>query len=146
MERDSGHWHEMGEPATPAEKEALDKIRSMLPDNQVTAAWSNVSLVDQRGRVDEIDLVLLCRQGLYLVELKGWHGTIEGDAQNWVGRTSTGKIRSRWRNPRLLTEEKVRRFAGTLRGSAWQAVHPKRGARSRARVRPHIRPVGFNGS
>lgn len=115
MERDSGQWHEMGEPATPAEKEALERVRSMLPDDQVTYAWSNVSLIDPSGRVDEIDLVLLCRQGLYLVELKGWHGTIEGDAQTWVTRTSTGKVRSRWPNPRLLTEAKVRRFAGTLR-------------------------------
>lgn len=105
----------MGEPATPAEKEALDKVRSMLPDNQVTATWSNVSLIDKAGRVDEIDLVLRCRQGLFFVELKGWHGTIEGDAQTWVTRTSTGKVRSRWPNPSILTEAKVRRFAGTLR-------------------------------
>src|SRR5690625_1628427 len=115
MERDSGHWHEMGEPATPAEKEALEKIRAMLPDDHVTAAWSNVSLIDQNGRVDEIDFVLLCRQGFYLVELKGWHGTIEGDTQNWVTRTQAGKIRSRWLYPRLLTAHSVRRFAATLR-------------------------------
>ena len=71
IELDAGQWPEMGEPASPAEKEVPEENRSMLPDNQVTDAWSRVSLIDQSGRVDEIDLMLLYRQRPFLVSAKG---------------------------------------------------------------------------
>lgn len=84
MREDSPQWHEVGQPASPAEAEALRAIKAMLPDASLTWAWSNLSFIGVNGRLAETDLLLLTRAGLTLVELKGWHGRITGNQQSWV--------------------------------------------------------------
>ncbi|MBU8820263.1 NERD domain-containing protein [Mycolicibacterium goodii] len=97
MKHDSPLWKVMGDPATPAEAAALDAFRELLPDDGITTAWANLTFINDQGRTAEVDVLLLTPQGMYLVELKGWHATA-------YGPTLVRKFRpSRLRNCRSRT-------------------------------------------
>lgn len=113
MKPESKQWHPLGDAATPAEAEALLAIKALLPDDPVTHAWPNVSFLDLQGRTAEIDLVLLTRVGFFVVELKGWHGVIEGDQQNWRLTHPNGRVDHR-RNPLFTTDLKAKRLRSLL--------------------------------
>lgn len=83
MREDSPQWIDVGQPATPAEAEALRAIKAMLADGALAWGWSNIAFISVNGRLAETDLLLLTRSGLTLVELKGWHGRISGNQQTW---------------------------------------------------------------
>lgn len=117
MEPQSSQWRSLGEPAGPGEEQALAAIRALLPDDAVTHAWANLSFVDQQGRTAEVDLLLLSRVGLFLVELKGWHGRIVGDQQTWRLTAPTGAIRHE-RNPLYATDQKAKRLSSLLQQRA----------------------------
>lgn len=98
----------MGEPASPAEAAALDTFRDLLPDDGITTAWVNLTFINDQGRTAEVDALLLTPQGMYLVELKGWHGTIRGNAQRWnQGQRNV-------ENPRLAADRKAKWLKGLL--------------------------------
>lgn len=102
MRDDSPQWIDVGQPASPAEAEALRAIKAILPDGAIAWAWSNLSFISVNGRLAEVDLVLLTKTGLTLIELKGWHGRITGNQQNWrVGDTQKP-------NPLFLTDQKAK--------------------------------------
>lgn len=108
MREDSPQWHDVGQPASPAEAQALRAIKAMLPDGAIAWAWSNVSFISVNGRLAETDVLLLTRTGLTLIELKGWHGRIVGNQQNWrVGDTAKP-------NPLFLTDQKAKWLKGLL--------------------------------
>jgi Nuclease-related domain/CHAT domain len=77
-------WKAVTESDFPWEREALDFLREHLPDHEPWYAWSNFEFIDDQGRVNEVDLLLLCPRGLILVEIKSRPGTVEGDAHNWT--------------------------------------------------------------
>ncbi|MDQ0826918.1 hypothetical protein QFZ60_003091 [Arthrobacter sp. B2I5] len=114
MDPDSNHWFELGDAATPAERQALEKFQALLPNDSVTYAWSNLTFIDASGRTNEVDVLLLTGQGLFIVELKGWHGTLTGDQQSWTLTSSTGSSSVR-PNPYILTDSKAKRLAGLLK-------------------------------
>lgn len=128
MRADSPQWQDVGAPATPAEAEALLALKSLLTDSPTTWAWSNLSFIDTHGRTAEVDLVLLTRAGLTVIELKGWHGTITGNQQTW--RLDDGTSRP---NPLFLTDQKAKRLAGLL-------DYTQRASRKPVKV-PFIRPL-----
>jgi len=115
MQSSSSHWDELGEPASPAEAEALAALRALLPDDAVTYAWSNLTFTDLNGRTAEVDLLLLTRVGFFVVELKGWHGTIAGTQQNWAVTGVSGQHTRHERNPWYLTEQKAKRLSSLLK-------------------------------
>ena len=117
MDASSKQWHTMGEPASPAEAEALDAVRALLPNDAVTHAWANLSFIDLDGRTAEVDLLLLSKVGLFVVELKGWHGRVEGDQQSWRHITPGGHVRYE-RNPLYATDYKAKRLRSLLEASA----------------------------
>ena len=105
-------WIVMGEPVTPAEDKALQKVREVLPDDGVTTAWANLTFIDGNGRSAEIDVLLLSPAGFFVVELKGWHGTISGTSQRWYhGKRNV-------ENPWLLTDRKAKRLSSLLKSYA----------------------------
>jgi serine/threonine protein kinase len=114
----------MGEPATPAEAAALDAFRELLPDDGITTAWVNLTFINDQGRTAEVDVLLLTTQGMYLVELKGWHGTIRGNAQRWDRGDRNVE------NPRLITDRKAKWLKSLL-----QDRTPNQSARRQV---PHI--------
>ena len=105
---DSPHWQDVGEPATPAEAEALDAIKAILPDASLVWAWSNLSFISVNGRMAEVDLLLLTRSGLTVVELKGLHGRITGNQGYW--RHNGRELK----NPIHATNDKAKWLKGVL--------------------------------
>lgn len=111
MKSDSKSWVVLGEPATPAEAEALDRLRELLPDDGITTAWVNLTSINHNGRTDEIDVLLLTRTGLFVLELKGWHGSIQLEGPNW--RRTANKV-TVVKNPYILTDSKAKRLGSLL--------------------------------
>jgi hypothetical protein len=109
MRADSPQWMEVGQPATPAEAEALLAVKALLPDAPTSWAWSNLSFVDVSGRTAETDVLPLTRTGLVLLELKGWHGRITGTQQSW--RLDDGSQRP---SPLFATDHKAKRLRSLL--------------------------------
>ncbi|MBE7325176.1 BREX system serine/threonine kinase PglW [Nocardioides sp. Y6] len=108
----------MGEPATPAEQAALDTFRELLPEDGLTRAWVNLTFLDLDGRAGEVDVLLLTKRGFFVVELKGWHGTVGGNQQSWHQILPSGQVRH-YDNPLKLTISKAKRLKSLL-----QQVHP----------------------
>ena len=65
------------------EREALNFARSHLPDHEPWRAWANFEFIDDEGRVNEVDLLVLTPAGLVLIEIKSRPGTVTGDAHSW---------------------------------------------------------------
>lgn len=114
MRPESTQWVSLGAPATSAEADALTTFRALLPDDAVTYAWSNVTFTDLQGRPNEVDVVLVTKVGFYLVELKGWHGTIAGTQQTWH-RTKPNGQTEYVSNPWHLADSKAKRLSGLLK-------------------------------
>lgn len=119
MRADSPLWRVMGDPAQAQEAEALAKVQELLPDDGVARAWANVTFTDNGGRLNEVDVLILTRVGLWIVELKGWHGKITGDQQTW---SHGNRIEA---NPRMLANTKAKRLASVLKDLAQSGRLPK---------------------
>jgi hypothetical protein len=106
-------WTAISQSAFAWEREALDFARGHLPDYEPWRAWSNFEFVDDEGRVNEVDLLVLTAAGLVLVEIKSRPGTVRGDAQTWTWMTDG---RPFYRdNPLPLANRKAKRLASVLR-------------------------------
>lgn len=89
-------------------------LRHHLPGG--SAVLVNYYLPDPPGTL-EIDLVVVNRNGVYLLEVKHWLGSIEGDQLHW--RHSSGDLRE---NPIPILEHKVRVMYGFLQRHGWGHV------------------------
>lgn len=87
-------WTVVSPSAYEWEREALEFLREHLPDYEPWRALSNLEFVDDEGRVNEVDLLVLGPLGLMLVEVKSRPGTIDGDAHSWVWTTMAADTRS----------------------------------------------------
>lgn len=95
------------------EREALEYLRSQLPDHEPYRAWANFEFIAQNGSINEVDLLVLTPKGLFLVEIKSHPGEISGDAGSWVW-THNGR-RKVFDNPRLLADRKAKKLASLLK-------------------------------
>ena len=100
------------------ERRALDFVRAGLPDHDPYRAWANFEFQTNDGAVYEVDLLVLTKQGFFLVEIKSWPGRVSGDAGTWT-RKHEGKTKSE-DNPVLLTNRKSKALISLLK--AQQAV------------------------
>ena len=102
-------WVEVTPSQFPFEAEGLSLVRDLLPDEPPFRAWSNFEFRDNQGKWHEVDLVVLGRRRMHLVELKYWAGTIKGDDHIWrrEGRPATD-------SPLKLARRKAQRLAGKL--------------------------------
>jgi len=109
-------WTTVTESRFDHERRALDFIHRQLDKHLGTdyAAWSNFSFRAADGSLNEVDLLVATAAGLFLVEIKDWHGRIEGNAHQW--RLVDGARRVTRDNPMLATDLKSKRFRGRLRG------------------------------
>jgi hypothetical protein len=106
-------WTAVSESAYDWERDALDFLRTNLPDHAPWRAWSNLEFVDDEGRVNEVDLLLLAPFGLVLVEIKSRPGSVKGDAHSWTWTTEGRPIVTD--NPLPLANRKAKRLASLLR-------------------------------
>jgi hypothetical protein len=72
----SGRWQEIAPSAYPWEREALEFIRTRLPDHDPYLAWSSFEFVGQDGSINEVDLLVLSPNGLFLIEIKSRPGVV----------------------------------------------------------------------
>ena len=113
MSLGAARWHPMAESGFPWEREALDWLREQLPDREPWQVWSNFEFIDDQGKVNEVDALVLSPAGLFLVEIKSRPGRVSGDARSWTwvteGRARTGD------HPLLLADRKAKRLASLLK-------------------------------
>lgn len=127
-------WIAVSQSAFPWEREALEFARTNLPDHEPWRAWSNFEFIDDEGRVNEVDLLVLTPAGLVLVEIKSRPGTVKGDAQTWTWTTDGRNYITD--NPLPLANRKAKRLATVLRRQ--EALAGKGGYRSAA---PWVEPL-----
>ncbi|NUU18460.1 BREX system serine/threonine kinase PglW [Cellulomonas humilata] len=113
-------WESLGDPASPAEAEALERLRAVVCAGPVARGWTNVTFVDLNGRTAELDAVIVTRVGVFVVELKGWSGKIGGTQQSWRVTSGAGTVRTE-KNPLWLTELKAKRLKSLLMAKARNA-------------------------
>src|SRR5437867_187897 len=95
------------------ERRGLDFIRKGLPDHDPYRAWANFEFQRSDGAIYEVDLLVLTKQGFWLVECKAWGGRIGGDAATWT-RLQDGKLHSE-DNPVLLANRKAKALSSLLK-------------------------------
>ena len=76
------------------ERRGLDFIRAGLPNHDPYRAWANFEFQTPDGAIYEVDLLVLTKQGFWLVEIKSWPGRVRGDAGTWT-RTHEGQSADR---------------------------------------------------
>ena len=103
--RGQDRWVEVSPSQFSHEAEGLALVREIMPDESPFRAWSNFEFRDSRGRWHEVDLLLLGRGRLHLIELKYYAGTLRGDDQRWAPRRDGGPRtrRSSWPGARRST-------------------------------------------
>ena len=77
-------WVEVNPSPFAHEAAGLALIRAVLPDETPFRAWSNLTFMDLKGRWHEIDLLVLGRGRMHLIELKHYEGVLGGTEHSWV--------------------------------------------------------------
>lgn len=103
-------WIEVTPSQFSHETEGLNIVRSLLPDNPPFRAWSNLEFRDGQGKWHEVDLLVLGRRRLHLVELKYYSGTLRGDDLTW--RRDGHRAED---SPLKLARRKAQRLASKLK-------------------------------
>jgi serine/threonine protein kinase len=105
-------WTEGASP-WPHEREALAFVRARLPNHEPYRAWTNVEFIADDGSVNEVDLLVVTGQGLFLVEIKSWPGVLRGTGQVWRNRRQDGR-EFVMDHPLVLTNRKAKRLRSLL--------------------------------
>jgi len=126
-------WTAISESNFAWEKAALDWLRDRLPDRDPWHVWSNFEFIDDEGKVNEVDALVLSPVGIFLVEVKSRPGVLTGDAHTWTWRTD-GRDYA-YDNPLILANRKAKRLATLLRRQSSVI-------KARSRV-PFIEPLIF---
>lgn len=105
-------WSAITESEFKWEQDALTFLRDHLPDTDPWHVWSNFEFIDDQGRVNEVDALVLSPRGLFLVEIKSRPGRVEGDAHSWTW-VQDGRGRT-YDNPYLLANRKAKRLKSLL--------------------------------
>ncbi|MFW6598099.1 BREX system serine/threonine kinase PglW [Propionibacteriaceae bacterium Y2011] len=103
-------WTEVSPSQFPHEAEGLQLVRELLPEQPPFHAWSNFEFRDGHGRWHEVDLLVLGRRRLHLVELKYYSGRLRGDDHTWLrdGRRAED-------SPLKLARRKAQYFSSKLK-------------------------------
>ncbi|RYF60894.1 MAG: BREX system serine/threonine kinase PglW, partial [Comamonadaceae bacterium] len=129
-----GRWVEVSTSQFDHETKGLEWVKQLLPDAPPFRAWSNFEFRDNRGRWHEVDLLVLARDTLYLIELKYYSGTLRGNDHVW----SRGGHRSE-DSPLLLARRKAQYFSSLLK----DRLAEKTGSRNLKGVIPFVQELVF---
>jgi hypothetical protein len=133
MTLSQARWHVIADSNFAWEREALDWLRSHLPDRDPWHVWTNFEFIDEEGKVSEVDALVLSPAGLFLVEIKSRPGVLTGDAHSWTWNTD-GRSNT-YDNPLILANRKAKRLASLLKRQA---------AITKAKIRlPFVEPAIF---
>jgi serine/threonine protein kinase len=101
-------WVEVSPSQFTHEAEGLSIVRKLLPDQPPFRAWSNFEFRDGHGRWHEVDLLVLGRRQLHLVELKYYSGHLRGDDHRWLrdgGRAEDSPLKLARRKAQYLASK-----------------------------------------
>lgn len=133
MTLSANRWHVIAESNFAWEREALEWLRAHLPDRDSWHVWTNFEFIDDEGKVNEVDALVLSPAGLFLVEIKSRPGVLRGDAHSWTWTTDGRSFT--YDNPLILANRKAKRLASLLR---------RQPAIMKAKVRlPFVEPAIF---
>ncbi|HEY1620728.1 MAG TPA: BREX system serine/threonine kinase PglW [Streptosporangiaceae bacterium] len=102
-------WVEVTPSQFTHEAQGLSVARALLPGNAPFRAWSNFEFRDAHGKWHEVDLLVLGRRRLHLVELKYYSGTLRGDDLTWRRDRHSAED-----SPLKLARRKAQRLASKL--------------------------------
>ncbi|MGC5397539.1 BREX system serine/threonine kinase PglW [Streptomyces sp. DT20] len=108
-----GRWETVTDSEFPHERRGLEAIRTKLPDNDPWRAWSNFTFTANSGHVREVDLLVIAPGGVFLIELKDWHGSLESRNGTWLQTQPRGRQVAHG-NPLHLANKKAKELAGLL--------------------------------
>lgn len=112
MPKNEKHWKTVARSQFPWEQEALDFIYDNFPAQDNYRAWANFEFIGDDGSINEVDLLVACPQGVFLIEIKSNPGDLSGNVQEWVwdhdGRRKTIE------NPVILANRKCKRLKSLL--------------------------------
>lgn len=128
-----GRWVTIADSQFAHEKEGLDAVKRALPDAPPFRAWANFEFRDNRGRWHEVDLLVLARDTLYLIELKHYRGILRGNDHVWMRDGHRAED-----SPLLLARRKAQYFASLLKDSIRQ-----RGGPDAAKKIPFVQELVF---
>ncbi|OBJ86069.1 protein kinase [Mycobacterium gordonae] len=128
-----GRWVQIAESQFAHEQQGLDAIRELLPDAPPFRAWANFEFRDNRGRWHEVDLLVLARDMLYLIELKHYRGILRGNDHVW--RRNGNRAED---SPLLLARRKAQYFASLLK----DAIRQRGGKDAMSRI-PYVQELVF---
>jgi len=111
-------WIEVTPSQFTHEAEGLNIVRSLLPQSAPFRAWSNFEFRDGQGKWHEVDLLVLGRRRLHLVELKYYRGTLRGDDLTW--RRDGHRAED---SPLKLARRKAQRLASKLQDELIRWAH-----------------------
>jgi len=100
--------HRIGMPENDSEARAIKRLAKALPDNYFL--FHNFEVTTGRGLPYEYDMAVLTPYALYHLEVKGYHGEIRGNSQQWI--FENGGV---YPSPIPLANKKTKVLAGKLR-------------------------------
>ena len=108
-------WKRVSESPFPWEREALDYIRTNLPDQAPYFAWSNFTFIDETSTVglNEVDCLVVTPQGIFLIEIKSDPGVLNGDRGTWVFTHPDGRVKT-IDNPLIFANLKAKKLKALL--------------------------------
>lgn len=118
MPQQAQRWIEVTPSQFTHEAEGLSVIRALLPQSPPFRAWSNFEFRDSQGKWHEVDLLVLGRRRLHLVELKYYTGTLRGDDLTW--RRDGHRAED---SPLKLARRKAQRLASKLQDELIRWAH-----------------------
>lgn len=128
-----GRWVTIAESQFAHEKQGLEAVKQILPDAPPFRAWANFEFRDNRGRWHEVDLLVLARDTLYLIELKHYRGVLRGNDHVWLRDGHRAED-----SPLLLARRKAQYFASLLKDS----IRQRGGDEARSRI-PYVQELVF---
>ena len=70
----SGRWKAISPSQFPWEQDALDFVQRAMPNREPFRAYSNFEFVAEDGSINEVDLLVVSRYTIFLVEIKSRPG------------------------------------------------------------------------
>ena len=70
----SGRWKTISPSQFPWEQDALDFVQRALPNREPFRAYSNFEFVADDGSINEVDLLIVSRYSIFIVEIKSRPG------------------------------------------------------------------------
>ncbi|MEX5712601.1 BREX system serine/threonine kinase PglW [Parafrankia sp. FMc6] len=132
MREEQGRWVTVTPSQFPHEREALEHVRLLLPDAEPYRAWSNFTFTAATGHIREVDLLVVARGGVYLIEIKSLVGRLTASGSNWTQHRASGSTRI-FDNPLYLANQKSKELRSRLQNA---------GGASRTKI-PFIQPAVF---